>query len=93
WTKDGSKADLTLNIHARKLALDFMRANRLRGVHTAVSCSIGSPEIEVSYQDGHGHELKTEKMEARPSELIRKYGLDKPVFTRLCREGLFHAVR
>ena len=21
------------------------------------------------------------------------YGLDKPVFTRLCREGLFHAVR
>ena len=93
WTKDGSKADLTLNIHARKLALDFMRQNRLRGVHTAVSCSIGSPEIEVSYQDGHGHELKTEKMEARPSELIRKYGLDKPIFTRLCREGLFHAVR
>ena len=91
WTKDGSKADLTLNIHARKLALDFMRQNRLRGVHTAVSCSIGSPEIEVSYQDGH--ELKTERMEARPSELIRKYGLDKPVFTRLCREGLFHAVR
>ena len=93
WTKDGSKADLTLNIHARKLALDFMRQNRLRGVHTAVSCSIGSPEIEVSYQDGHGHELRTERMEARPSELIRKYGLDKPIFTRLCREGLFHAVR
>jgi len=93
WTKDGSKADLTLNIHARKLALDFMRQNRLRGVHTAVSCSIGSPEIEISYQDGHGHELKTERTEARPSELIRKYGLDKPVFTRLCREGLFHAVR
>ena len=93
WTKDGSKADLTLNIHARKLALDFMRQNRLRGVHTAVSCSIGSPEIEISYQDGHGHELKTERTEARPSELIRKYGLDKPVFTRLCREGLFHAFR
>lgn len=70
-----------------------MRANRLRGVHTAVSCSIGSSELEVSYQDGHGHELKTEKMEARTSELIRKYGLDKPVFTQLCREGLFHAVR
>ena len=93
WTKDGSKADLTLNIHARKLALDYMRPNRLRGVHTAVSCSIGSPEIEVSYQDGHGHELKTERMEARPSVLIRKYGLDKPVFTRLCREGLFHGLR
>ena len=93
WTKDGSKADLTLNIHARRLALDFMRANRLRNVCTAVSCSIGSPEIEVSYQDGHGHELKTEKLEAKPSELIRKYGLDKPIYTRLCREGLFSGLR
>ena len=93
WTKDGSKADLTLNIHARKLALDFMRANHLRGVHTAVSCSIGSPEIEVSYQDVHGNELKTEKAVAKPSELIRKYGLDRPIFTKLCREGLFNGIR
>lgn len=93
WTKDGSKADLTLNIHARQLALDFMRQNHLRGVHTAVSCSIGSPEIEVSYQDGHGHELKTEKAVAKPSELIKKYGLDRPIFTRLCREGLFNGIR
>ena len=93
WTKDGSKADLTLNIHARRLALDYMRANRLRGAYTSLSCSIGSPEIEVSYQDGHGHELKTEKMEAKPSDLIRKYGLDKPIYTRLCREGLFSGLR
>ena len=93
WTKDGSKADLTLNIHARRLALDYMRANRLRGAYTSLSCSIGSPEIEVSYQDGHGHELKTEKLEAKPSELIRKYGLDKPIYTRLCREGLFSGLR
>ena len=93
WTKDGSKADLTLNIHARKLALDYMRQNRLRGVHTAVSCSIGSPEIEVSYQDVHGNELKTEKAVAKPSELIKKYGLDRPIFTKLCREGLFNGIR
>ena len=93
WTKDGSKADLTLNIHARKLALDYMRANRLRSACAAVSCSIGSPEIEISYQDGHGHELKAEKAVARPSELIRKYGLDRPVFARMCRDGLFNGIR
>ncbi|MGN0880102.1 MAG: methionine adenosyltransferase domain-containing protein [Oligosphaeraceae bacterium] len=93
WTKDGSKADLTLNIHARRLALDYMRAHRLRGVCTAVSCSIGSPEIVVSYQDIHGNELKSETIVAKPSELIRQYGLDRPVFTRLCREGLFHVLR
>ena len=89
WTKDGSKADLTLNIHARKLALDYMRKQGLDCVFTSLSCSIGSPEIEVSYQDGHGNELAAEKVVAKPSELICRYGLDKPVFTRLCREGLF----
>ena len=89
WTKDATKADLTLNIHARKLALDFMRQNGLDCVFTSLSCSIGKSEIEVSYQGACGNELKTEKMVALPSELIRKYGLDKPVFTRLCREGLF----
>ena len=68
-------------------------ANRLRGVCTAVSCSIGSPEIEVSYQDVHGNELKTEKAVAKPSELIKKYGLDRPIFTKLCREGLFNGIR
>lgn len=93
WTKDATKADLTLNIHARKLALDFMRRYRTRGVYTSLSCSIGSPEIEISYQDAYGHELQNEKAVARPSELIRKYGLDRPVFTRLCREGLFNGIR
>ena len=89
WTKDGSKADLTLNIHARKLALDYMWQHGLDCVFTSLSCSIGQPEIEVSYQDGHGYELATEKVIAKPSELIRKYGLDRPIFTKLCREGLF----
>ena len=89
WTKDGTKADLTLNIHARKLALDFMRQHHLECVYTSLSCSIGSPEIEISYHDTCGNELLNEKATAKPSELIRKYGLDKPVFARLCREGLF----
>lgn len=92
WTKDPTKADLTLNIHARKLALDFMRENGLRRAVAAVSCSIGSPEIEVSYRDGNNRELKTERMEARPSELIKAYDLDKPVYAKLCMEGLFNVV-
>ena len=93
WTKDATKADLTLNIHARKLALDFMRRTKAKGVYTSLSCSIGSPAVQVSYQDGHGHELQNETVVAKPSELIARYGLDKPVFARMCREGLFHAVR
>ena len=89
WTKDATKADLTLNIHARKLALDYMRAHGLDCVYTSLSCSIGSAEVEISYQDSCGNELHSEKAIVKPSDLIREYGLDKPVFTSLCRDGLF----
>ena len=93
WTKDASKADLTLNIHARKLALDFMRKYRKHTVVCAISCSIGSPEIEVAYTDGAGRELHSEKMIAHPADLIARYGLDQPVFAKLCREGLLRGLR
>ena len=93
WTKDGSKADLTLNIHARRLALDYMAAHGMETVYTSISCSIGSPEIEVSYRDGHGNEMETVRLNARPSELIEKYGLGKPVYAKMCREGLFNGIR
>lgn len=66
-----------------------MRQHHLECVYTSLSCSIGSPEIEISYHDTCGNELLNEKATAKPSELIRKYGLDKPVFARMCREGLF----
>ena len=89
WTKDATKADLTLNIHARKLALDFMKQHSMDCVYTSLSCSIGSAEVEISYQDALGNELKNEKAIVKPSELIALYGLDKPVYTSLCRDGLF----
>ena len=92
WTKDATKADLTLNIHARKLALDFMRQHKLECVYTSLSCSIGSAEVEISYQDAHGDELHNEKTIVKPSELVVLYGLDKPMFTTLCRDGLFSQV-
>jgi len=93
WGKDASKADVTLNIHARKLALDFMRKYRKHTVVGAISCSIGSPEIEVAYTDGAGRELHREKATAKPADLMARYGLDQPVFAKLCREGLFHGLR
>ena len=89
--------------HRRRLALDqgreqgrphpeHPRAETGAGLHEGEP-SARRPHRRILLHRLHGHELKTERTEARPSELIRKYGLDKPVFTRLCREGLFHAVR
>ncbi|MBQ6470957.1 MAG: methionine adenosyltransferase domain-containing protein [Victivallales bacterium] len=89
WTKDATKADLTLNLHARKLALDFMQQHKRDCVYTSLSCSIGSAEVEISYQDSKGSELQNEKAIVKPSDLIGKYQLDTPIFTSLCRDGLF----
>lgn len=89
WTKDPTKADLTLNIHARQLALDFMNESGRDFVQAALSCRIGGREVDVSYRDEHGREIDSERVDCPPSELIRKYGLDRPIYTRLCMEGLF----
>lgn len=89
WTKDGTKADLTLNIHARRLALDYRRRNNLPVVYTALDCAIGSPVVGVQYLDGCGRILYVDALEIRPSELIREYGLDRPRYAEMCRYGLF----
>lgn len=41
WTKDPTKADLSLNLYARKLAVDFMKAHSIDEVHVQTSCCIG----------------------------------------------------
>ena len=69
-----------------------MRKHKLECVYTSLSCSIGSAEVEISYQDAHGNELHHEKAIVKPSELVVWYGLDKPKFTALCRDGLFSQV-
>lgn len=89
WTKDPTKADLTLNIHARQLALDFMRESGMDFVQTAISCVIGRQEIDVSYRNAGGEEVARSRQHCPPSRLIGRYGLDRPVYTKLCMEGLF----
>lgn len=89
WTKDPTKADLTLNIHARQLALDFMRKSGRSFVQAALSCVIGRKEVDVSYRDEHGREIESARIDCPPSELIRKYRLDRPIYTKLCMEGIF----
>jgi S-adenosylmethionine synthetase len=89
WGKDATKADVTLNIHARQLALDFLRKSKRHTVGCAISCSIGSSEIRIVYFDGAGRELRHEQATAHPADLIARYGLNRPVFAGLCREGLF----
>lgn len=90
WTKDGSKADVTLNIYARKLALDYLKDNDECFVY--LSSCIGRsdlPSAVVKTVKRGVPQLTTLSISDKPSEIIAKLGLNKPVFTKLCRDGLF----
>jgi len=89
WTKDASKADLTLNIYARVLACENLTDNDECFVY--LSSCIGRSELPsgliktikngvVSYRNLWCNQ--------KPSVLIRAYGLDKPIYTKLCRKRI-----
>ena len=89
WTKDGSKADLTLNVYARILACENLADNDECFVY--LSSCIGRTELPsgliktvkngiVSY-----HDLWVNQ---KPSTLIRVCGLDKPIYAKLCSKGI-----
>jgi S-adenosylmethionine synthetase len=89
WTKDGSKADLTLNLYARVLACEHLGQNDECFVY--LSSCIGRNELPSglikTIKDGNVsyHDLWCNQ---KPNILIRAYGLDKPVYTKLCRKGI-----
>lgn len=93
WTKDGTKADLTLNLYARMLALNYMRQTGLDYVKTGIECCIGRKDITVVYIDRYGNEIKSDVVEITPIELINKFQLDKPIYADLCKYGLFSRIK
>lgn len=88
WTKDGSKADLTLNLFARWMAIKYARETK-QAVKVSVACCIGRKEIDYVVETACGEEITYGKMEVSPKELIEKYQLNKPIFTSMCTFGLF----
>lgn len=89
WTKDASKADLTLNLYARILACENLGDNDECFIY--LSSCIGRAELP-------GCMIKTIKngivyyrnlwCNQKPSNLIKAYGLDKPIYTKLCKHGI-----
>ena len=88
WTKDGSKADLTLNLVARRLAKNYAIEC---GTDTFVSlgCCIGRKEVDLLAQDSVGNVIAEGVLLLDPSELRRDYRLDTPIYASMCRWGLF----
>ena len=94
WTKDGTKADLTLNLYARYLALKFLKDNNLNEpVFCDIACSIGRREIDICLHDAYGVLFKQYKEVKSPKELIKFFKLDAPIYAELCRNGLFSRIK
>lgn len=90
WTKDASKADLTLNLYARRLALSYLRDNDECFVY--LSSCIGRsdlPSAEVKTVKNGKADVRPLNINKTPNEIIAELGLNKPVFAELCREGLW----
>ena len=89
WGKDPTKADVTLNVYARRCALEGMKRYGLPEMRCAISCCIGRRDIRVSLFDREMN-LVEERIESDPaSHLIELLGLDKPVYADTCARGLF----
>lgn len=88
WTKDASKADLTLNLAARKLAKNYAMMYEC-DVYVSLACCIGKRKVDVSVRDGADNILVEGDWDVNPEELRKAYHLDTPIYTSMCRWGLF----
>lgn len=90
WTKDGTKADLTLNLYARQLAVEHLADNDECFVY--LSSCIGRSELPSgtikTIKNGLTH-LSDLYSNMPPSSLVKWFELNKPRFTKMCMNGLF----
>lgn len=89
WTKDGTKADVALNIYARVKAVEAMHKYGVDKCYVGIAACIGRKEITVTVLDANLNEIAAWS-ECRPAgEVIEELGLRRPVFAAKCQRGLF----
>lgn len=88
WTKDASKADLTLNLVARRLAKNYAIQTEC-DTFVRLACCIGKQEVDMCVQDRAGNIIEEGVIDIDPAQLRRDYKLDTPIYASMCRWGLF----
>lgn len=89
WTKDPSKADLTLNIYARHIATNFLKDNDECFVY--LSSCIGKsdlPSATVKIIKDGWEAVKILGTIMPPEELVDFLDLRKPIYAEKCISGL-----
>ena len=88
WTKDGTKADLTLNLYARELAVEASERYE-RTCTASLACTIGRKEVEYCIYDEANNVLESGVKKVGPKDLVKRYNLNTPLFAGLAVTGLF----
>jgi S-adenosylmethionine synthetase len=89
WAKDATKADVSLNILARRLAVDNLKDND--EVFVYLSSCIGKSDLPSAMIKTIKNGVETyQPLEGdfSPQTVIERLGLNKPVFADLCRNGI-----
>lgn len=89
WAKDASKADVSLNILARKLAVQNLKDNDEAFVYLS-SCIGKSALPSAMLKTIKNGILKWQPLDGdfSPETVIKELGLNKPVFADLCKKGI-----
>jgi len=93
WTKDATKADLTLNLYARKLAVKNLYNNDECFVY--LSSCIGQSKLPSAVIKTIKNGVETHSsilVEKTPSEIISEMELRNPVFSQLCVNSVSGAI-
>ena len=93
WTKDASKADLTLNLYARKLAIKNLNQNDECFVY--LSSCIGQSKLPSTVIKTIKNGIETYSsllIEKTPTEIINEMELHKPLFSHLCVKSVSGAI-
>lgn len=100
WTKDGTKADVALNLYARKLARKLSHYME-KDVYISLACCIGKPTVDCTIFsnrpvfDQHSSDFldvwkqEIDVYELPQSQVVKELGLDKPIYGSMCNYGLF----
>lgn len=88
WTKDASKADLSLNLLARQMAKQYADTYEC-DAYVSLACCIGKREVDVLVTDKAGNVFLEGSFDYSPAAIRKEFGLDKPIYASMCRWGLF----
>lgn len=94
WTKDGTKADLSLNLQARYLALQYIKNHpEQEEVYCSLACCIGKQEVVYALYDKQGNQIDGGEKNINSKQTIENFSLNKPIFSQLCKNGLFSKIK